>query len=116
MTLKTSKSLGPGLSNIRIGSRQRRSILIHLASPRALVPVARLLLVGTNCVHDDFDALFSKHDGKRESCDAEPAATFLIRLTRFGVSFDLSKNRFDLGNKIPAIPWPRSFQILRLVK
>lgn len=86
------------------------------ASLGARVPVAWLSLVGANCVHDDLDALFSKHDRKREPGDAEPTATFFIRFACSGVSLDLSKDRFDLGNKLLAIPWARSFKVLRLVK
>jgi len=73
-------------------------------------------LVGANCIHDDLTAFFSKHDGKREARDAEPSATFFIRLAGCWVSLDLSKDRLDLGNKLLAIPWARSFKILRLVK
>ena len=80
------------------------------------MPVAGLPLVGAYRVQDDLDALFSKHDGKREPRNAEPAATFFIRLTCFGVSPDLSKHRLDLGDELLAVAWARSFQILRLMK
>ena len=69
-----------------------------------------LPFVGAYGVHDDLEALLSKHDGKREPRDAEPAASFFIRLTCFGVSPDLNKYRLDLGDELLAKVWAPSTQ------